>query len=162
MASIVFDKYRDSWVLTSLGRTPSGIRMAIEPVRILPLGDSEGLGDVICRLLEEAEAQIPEPNYDDPDFKQTVFAKALGLKGYQQYLKAARCFYFRAEPSGILLEEWPRGRGGFLADNPVWRKSFPAGDFEGAVRFLINKTREAGGTSGTRSRRLGKPSGGAR
>lgn len=162
MASIVFDKYRDSWVLTSLGRTPSGIRMAIEPVRIVPSGDSEGLGEVIRQLLEEAETQIPEPNYDDPDFKRTIFAKALGLKGYQQYLKAARCFYFRAEPTQISLEEWPRSRGGFLADHPVWKEVLPAGDFEGAVRFLINKTREDGSPSGPQSRRSGKLSGGAR
>jgi len=162
MESIVFHKYRDTWVFSAEARTPSGISLAVEPVYRVPYHDVKALLDRITQLLNAETRAVAEPDYDDPEFKRTIFAKAFGLKSYQQYLKWARCFYLRSSPDGILLEEWPRARGGFLADNPVWKGVLPAGDFEGAARFLVNKTREVGSTSEPESRRSRKPSGGVR
>lgn len=141
MESIVFHKFRDRWVFTSEGQTPSGISLAIEPVRKVAHDDAKTLQETFIQLLSEKPATIPEPDYDDPEFKQTIFAKAFGLKTYSQYLKEARCFYIRVVPVKIVLEEWPRSRGGFLADHPMWKKAFAPDDFDGAVAFLIHKTR---------------------
>jgi hypothetical protein len=160
MESIIFHKYRDTWVFSAEARTPSGLSLAVEPVYKAIHDDAKAMREHIIQLLKAEPRTVPEPDYDDPEFKRTIFAKAFGLKSYQQYLKGARCIYLRSSPAEIVIEEWPRARGGFLADNPLWKKVLPADEFEGAVRFLINKTRKADTTVGSRTGQSGEKTSG--
>jgi hypothetical protein len=100
--------------------------------------DAENLQRALSAALAAERVLIPDPDYASADFKRSVYAKALGLKTYREFYKRARCFYFRASPDGLSVEELGRGpRSSFVAP-PLWRRTFNSGRIDEVVSFLVS------------------------
>ena len=87
MDEINFDKYKDSWVLTSFQKVEDGLYLDAPPVRIIPHNDREQLKSVLLDLLEEETPIVPRPDFDDPTALPGIKPEAVNLKSARQYFK---------------------------------------------------------------------------
>lgn len=139
MDEIKFDKYKDSWVLTSFQKVEDGLYLAAPPVRIVPHNDREQLKSVLLDLFEEEMPTVPRPDFDDPGLEPGILAEAFNLKSGRQYFKDARVFNLRRSEESLSIEEWTKEKWSWVAE-PAWQKDFRSDQLEELIDYLIEQT----------------------
>ena len=139
MDHIIIDKYKNSWVLSSLRKVEEGIYLEAPPVRIIPHQDRDGLRAVLTELFAENVPVVPRPDFDDPQRLPGPRPSAFNLKKPNDYMKGLRVFNLQKTEGHLLIEEWQKEKRAFVAE-PLWRKKFNLDDLDKLIEYLIEKT----------------------
>jgi hypothetical protein len=139
MKNIVFEKYKDTWILSSSEQAEGGLTLDAPPVRIIEHDNCERLRSVIEELLAEPVPVVPDPDEYDPKALVGIRAEAVGLNSWPKYVNNARCFSLEAHDDQLILEEWPKVGRSFNA-NAEWRKKFPPEGIKQLVNYLVKRT----------------------
>lgn len=142
---IFFEKFKDTWVVTSRTVVEGGRPMvATPPVSIIPLKDKCQLIKTIRKILSEEVSVIPGAVFDDPAFSVDESYKLLplGLKSMRAFYKHSRGFWLKKSVAKLHLEEWEKYRGGGYTGT-LWSKDFGPDDFDGLVEFLLEIVEES-------------------
>lgn len=119
-------------MLCSKAKVQGGAEIDVEPVRLIDVTQVDELTRHLRYLLTEELPDVPPPDLNDPRNVLGLRAKAVGAKNWRSFNNAARTFILREEAGALILEKWPKDGG-----KPVWRKAFPGGTVDDAVRYVV-------------------------
>ena len=141
MDHITFDKFRESWVLTSFEQIDIGILHPVEPVRILDHQDAEGLKRVLLELFSEQTPKSSITKIEETDGQPGIKTRFFNLKDDFQYFKQTRVFQLSRSTDTLMIEEWTKEKRSWVAYPPVWKAEFRADQLNELIAHLIERTK---------------------
>jgi hypothetical protein len=117
-----------------------GATLAVQPVRLIQSHDYLTLSEVLQTAFSEDRKIISEQEFNSRPRGPSAEATVLGFDNDRDFERKARFFSIVRMPGRLMIEEWPKAKGGgFVANPPVWAESFGQDEFDEAAKFLIEK-----------------------